>query len=201
MKKRIIHADQNCQFLQDVKELKNRLPINCLFDKGKTACGGTSIAIENDKNTIIAMPYVNVIKNKEVQYPNERCTHKLLGIYEGITEDKIIDYINTNEIKKIAVTYDSLERLISTLLDNSINVFEDYYLLVDEWHILLNSYAFRNKAVKKVLQYSKQFKEVTYMTATPIEKEFILKELKNIPVVEVQWANVTTINVQPIVVN
>jgi hypothetical protein len=177
------------------------LPVNCLFDKGKTACGGTSVAIENDKNTIIAMPYVNVIKNKVSQYPNERCKHELLGIYEGITNDMILDYINTHEIKKILVTYDSLERLITVLLEKDIDVYNDYYLLVDEYHVLFNAYAFRNKAVQKVLNHAKLFKEVTYMTATPIEEEFQLKELKDLPVVEVQWVNVTTIDIKPIVTN
>jgi hypothetical protein len=94
-----------------------------------------------------------------------------------------------------------LERLLTTLLDNGIDVYNDYYLLIDEWHVLFNSYAFRNKAVKKVLEYSRKFKKVTYMTATPIEKEFILKEIKDLPVVEVQWENVITVNVQPIPAN
>ena len=177
------------------------LPVNCLFDKGKTACGGTSVAIENDKNTIIAMPYVNVIKNKVAQYPNDRCKYELLGIYEGITNKDILDYIDTHDIKKILVTYDSLERLISILLGQSIDVYSDYYLLVDEWHILFNSYAFRNKAVKKVLDCSRLFKEVTYMTATPIEEEFILQELKDLPVVEVQWENVISVSIKPIPTN
>ena len=39
------------------------------------------------------------------------------------------------------------------------------------------------------------------MTATPIEDEFILTEIKDLPVVEIQWANVTTVNVQPIPAN
>ncbi|KAA6304121.1 hypothetical protein EZS27_044236, partial [termite gut metagenome] len=80
---------------------------------------------------------------------------------------------------KIAVTYDSLERLITLLLESGIDVYNDYYLLVDEYHILFNSYACRNNAVKKVLKHSQKFKEVTYMTATPIEEEFMLKELKH----------------------
>lgn len=170
MEKRIIHADENCKYLNQIEELKNKLPVNCLFDKGITACGGTTIAIENDKNTIIAMPYVAIIKNKEAQYPNERCKHVLFGIYDGVTDDKILDYIKTHDIKKIAITYDSLERLIRLLLESGIEVYNEYYLLVDEWHILFNSYAFRNKAVKQVLEYSPLFKEVTYMTATPIEE-------------------------------
>jgi hypothetical protein len=198
MVKETIKAPKESNYLSD---FMTELPVNCLFDKGKTACGGTSVAIENDKNTIIAMPYVNVIKNKVAQYPNDRCKNELLGIYEGITNNDILDYINTHEIKKILVTYDSFERLISTLLEKGIDVFNDYYCLIDEWHILFNSYAFRNIAVKKVLNYAKQFKEITYMTATPIEQEFILKELKDLPVVEVQWENVTTIDIKPIVSN
>jgi hypothetical protein len=94
-----------------------------------------------------------------------------------------------------------LERLLTTLLDNGIDVYNDYYLLIDEWHVLFNSYAFRNKAVKKVLEYSRKFNKVTYMTATPIEDEFILTELKDLPVVEVQWSNVATVNILPIVSN
>ena len=201
MEKRIIHADEKCERLSQIKELKNRLPINCLFDKGITGCGGTTIAIENEKNTIIAMPYVNVIKNKVEQYPNDRSNNELLGIYEGISNDDILDYINTHEIKKIAVTYDSLERLISLLLEKGIDVYNDYYLLVDEYHVLFNSYAFRKNAIKRVLKQSRLFKEVTYMTATPIEKQFMLKELKNLPVIEVQWKNVDIVNVKPIITN
>ena len=194
----IITAPKECNYLS---EFMTELPVNCLLDKGKTACGGTSVAIENQINTIIAMPYVNVIKNKVAQYPMERCTNELLGIYEGISNGDILDYINTHEIKKIAVTYDSLERLITLFLGKGIDVYNKYYLLVDEWHILFNSYAFRNRAVKKVLEYSRLFKKVTYMTATPIEKEYILQELKDLPLVVVQWENVVSVSIKPIPTN
>ncbi|KAA6314505.1 hypothetical protein EZS27_034885, partial [termite gut metagenome] len=109
--------------------------------------------------------------------------------------------LKSHEVKKIAVTYDSLERLIKLLLDNNIDVYNDYYLLVDEWHILFNSYVFRSKAVKCVLKYSQEFKEVTYMTATPIEEEFILKEIRHLPIVEVQWEGTVKVNINPIVTN
>lgn len=199
MDRKIIQAEENCNYLN---EFMTELPVNCLFDKGKTGCAGTTIAIENDKNTIIAMPYVNMIKNKEAQYPNKECNKKLFGIYAGVTEDEILDYIKKNQIRKFAVTYDSLEKLITLLHENTdIDVYNDFFLLVDEWHILFNSYAFRNKAVKKLLQQAGEFNEVTYMTATPIEEEFILKELKGLPIVEVQWENVVTVDVKPIITN
>lgn len=192
MEKEIIQAPETANYLAD---FMTELPVNCLFDKGRTGCGGTTIAIENDLDTIIAMPYVNVIKNKEQQHEN------LLGIYQGITEEEITDYLNTHQIKKIAVTYDKLEYLIELLEEQGFNPYNDFNLLVDEWHILFNSYAFRNEAVKKVLWQSRKFSRVTYMTATPIEEEFILEELKDLPVKEVVWCNTVNVNIKPIVTN
>lgn len=176
MNRKIIRPKNSDEYLSD---FMTELPINCLFDKGKTGCGGTTIAIENELDTIIAMPYVNVIKNKTDQHSN------LLGVYQGVTDTEIINFLQKNEIKKIAVTYDKLEYVINLLEKNGYNPYKHFYLLVDEWHILFNSYAFRNEAVKKVLFHSRKFEKVTYMTATPIEDEFILNELKDLPVVEV----------------
>ena len=198
MDKKVIPVDKKYTYLN---QFMTELPTNCLFDKGRTGCAGTTIAIENEKNTIIAMPYVNLIKNKECQYPNEECDKELFGIYEGVTKKEIIDYVNSHEIKKIAVTYDSLDRLIDVLIDLEIDVYNDYFLLVDEYHVLFNSYCFRNEAIKRVLEYSRKFSEVTFMTATPIEKEFQLKELKDLRVVEVKWYNTIPVNITPEVTN
>jgi hypothetical protein len=190
MEKQIIYAKTSDEYLSD---FMTELPVNCLFDKGKTGCGGTTIAIENKLDTIIAMPYVNVIKNKTEQHPN------LLGIYQGVTDAEILDYLQNNEIKKIAVTYDRLESLINLLEQNGYKPYSQFYLLVDEWHILFNSYVFRNEAVKRVLFHSRKFDKVTYMTATPIEEEFILTELKDLPIVEVEWSDTINVNIKPII--
>ncbi len=45
-------------------KLDNKLPENCIFNKGKTGCGATTLAIENRVPTLIAVPTVNLIKNK-----------------------------------------------------------------------------------------------------------------------------------------
>ena len=190
MQREIRTAPEKAHYLS---QFMTELPVNCLFDKGRTGCGGTTIAIENELDTIIAMPYVNLIKNKEAQHEN------LLGIYQGVTEEDILDYFNTHQIYKIAVTYDRLEYLIELLQTYGYRPYNDFYLLVDEWHILFNSYAFRNEAIKKVLFHSRQFAAVTYMTATPIEEEFILEELKDLPIVEMQWKNTVSVNIKPII--
>ena len=39
------------------------IPVNCLFNKKQTGCGATELAIRNSIPTIIAMPYVALVKN------------------------------------------------------------------------------------------------------------------------------------------
>jgi hypothetical protein len=70
-----------------------KLPVNCLFDKTITGCGGTVLALTNEKHTIVAMPYVNLVENKVSQYKG-----KVLGVFHGITECDIQEYIKTHEI-------------------------------------------------------------------------------------------------------
>ena len=47
-----------------------------------------------------------------------------------------------------------------------------------------------------MLPVAKKFKEVTYMTATPVDPEYTLEELKDLPVTEVQWEDKTNLDVE-----
>ena len=193
----IIHNNGN----EYLDEFLTKLPTNCLFDKGKTGCGGTTLAIKNDVNTIIVMPFVNLIKNKLQQ---SKDPDSLLCVFgkqgkgeiQPATNDEIIEYVTTRKKQKILVTYDSFQRLISVIKQTEVNPFEKYFLLIDEWHILFNSYVFRNRAIKGLLETSQHFESVTFMTATPIEDEFLLEEVKHLPVVKVEWDNVTIVTMK-----
>ena len=91
-----IHADPSKKFLSEVfTDLI--LPFGIL-NKGKTGCGGTTVAIESPYNYIIFMPTIELINNKLSQY-NE--LHKktysnkendneisLLGVYGNIAKIK-----------------------------------------------------------------------------------------------------------------
>ena len=79
-----------------------------------------------------------------------------------------------------------------------IDVYNEFFLLVDEWHVLFTSYVFRNLTVKEVLRTAPLFNEVTYMTATPIEEEYIFKEIMHFPVKEVVWPNMKEIRVKEV---
>jgi hypothetical protein len=175
-----IQIPENCKYLSDAM---SDLPYNVIFDKGSVGCGGTTLALSNDENYIIAVPYVSLIQNKTKQ------NQEILGVYATTTEKQIKDYLKFNRACKIMVTYDSLCRILDFIEPS------EYRLLVDEYHLLFTNVIFRSKAVNCVLDNYARFKSYCFMTATLLEKDFILKELKHIPIIEAEWHNVRTVNV------
>ena len=142
------------------------IPANCVLNKGITGCGATTLAIKQPGNTIIAVPFIGLIQNKVHQIGDG-----LLCIYgEGDKSEEIESYIKTHSLIKIMTTYDSLEKVCSTLTEQGFNPYKEAHLIVDEWHILFQAYLFRNNAVRTLLKTAKQFDKVTYISATPIER-------------------------------
>ena len=97
----------------------------------------------------------------------------------GVRDEDIEIYLENTPVPKFLVTYDSLARLT-----NIINP-QDFKLLVDEYHILFTAYSYRSEAAHSVLNNYTKYREYCFMTATPLEPEFILDELKDLDVVEV----------------
>ena len=163
-----------------LSEVINELPKNCLFDKGATGCGGTTLAIESNEDYVICVPFVSLVNNKVSQHKN------LFAVKEGVTKTAITKYINNAEPIKIIVTYDSLHKVVEALGNrvNSVN------LLVDEMHLLFTQYTFRKEAVKSVLDLYKSFGSYCFMTATVIKDKYLLKELKDMPKVVCEWENI-----------
>ena len=52
------------KYLSDVI---SSLPKNCLFNKGAVGAGGTTIALTDKRNTVIAVPFRELIVNKVEQ--------------------------------------------------------------------------------------------------------------------------------------
>lgn len=186
----VINAPAGATYLSD---FLTEIPVNCLFNKKQTGCGATELAIRNSIPTIIAMPYVALVKNKTLY---RKDSIPVLGIYEGITEQDIIDYVRTHSPLKIAVTYDSLPRTIRALEMAGLNPYRDMFLLVDEWHVLFNSYSFRHNAIKNLLAEAAKFDKATYMSATPIEREYVLEELKHLPICEIDWPHLQEVKIR-----
>lgn len=145
-----------------------KLPVNCVLNKGVTGCGATSLAVEQEGNTILAVPFVGLIQNKQMKYKDDLC-----GIFgEGDKTDEVAAYLENNPTYKIAVTYNSLPKLIQTLIALGRNPYHEAFLAVDEWHILCRDYSFRYDAIRGVLDEARRFDKVTYISATPLERKY-----------------------------
>ena len=181
MIKKTFKVDASAKYLSDVI---SSLPSNCLFDKGKVGCGGTTIALKNNIPYVIAVPFRTLISNKVAQYNG-----LVFGVDGNTSKKELETYLEAVGTPKIMVTYDSIGKLAGWI-DAS-----KYNLLVDEFHLLFTQYSFRRDAAQSVLTNYPRFKEFCFMTATVLEDEFILDELKHIDVVVAEWETVREVSV------
>lgn len=170
------------------------LPHNCIFNKVVTGCGATTVALFNSENYVIAVPTKELIVNKtglieagitEITSPNgkRQSVFGLFGSFDYQTKKALKEYAKTEGTKKIMCTYDKVKYL-SDYLDES-----EFRLLVDEYHILLKAYSYRDKAISGVLDKFKNYKSFCFMSATPISAEFTPEILSNIEQIEAKWDN------------
>lgn len=176
----IIKIDNRYRYLSQVI---SELPSHCLIDKGITGCGGTTVELLASRDSIILSPTKNLVLSKE----NE----DYLGVTGDVKNKQIISYINSKrKYKKIIATYDSLSRLMEIIPD-----YENYFLLIDEYHLLFNDYSFRGEAIMFVLNNFRKFNNWAFLTATPLKKEFILEELKDVDQIVYEWESATPVNI------
>lgn len=67
--------------------------------------------------------------------------------------------------------------------------------------MLFNSYKFRNQAARKLLERAKLFSRKTFVSATPIERDYWLNELKELPEYRIEWPHAERITVHTIKCN
>lgn len=164
-----------------LSEVITELPSGTLLNKGVTGCGGTYVELHSPRNSLILVPTIELAKNKDQS--------DFLVVYGRTKNEDVSTYLHSNiPYKKIIGTYDSLQRLLN--IDPSIT---DYFLLVDEYHILFNSYSFRNEPIQFLLNNYKRFKDFCFMTATPLDDDIILEEIKDLPKLNIKWTKAQSI--------
>ena len=88
------------------------LPHNCIFNKVITGCGGTTIAITNSENYVIAVPTKELIVNKigkaEAGESDNKNLFGLFGEFTNSLKSKLKKYLKKDGVKKIICTYDKL---------------------------------------------------------------------------------------------
>lgn len=181
MKQTVITIPAGNQYLKDFISV---LPSHCLINKGVTGCGGTTLELESKRDSIILCPTKNLVTSKS--------SLGYFGVDGNVSKTQIRQYlINTRGYRKIVATYDALEKLMDTVPE-----YQDYFLLIDEYHLLFNDYSFRREPIRYILDNFRKFKDWAFMTATPLKDEFILEELKDVDQITYQWESATTVNIK-----
>ena len=66
------------------------IPTNSIINKTVTGCGATYAEINAPRHSVIIEPNVPVIEGKMKKHP------QILGVFEGVTTEDIIAFLNTN---------------------------------------------------------------------------------------------------------
>lgn len=138
------------------------IPTNCILSKRIPGCGATTLELETPRSSIIVVPNVPVIVCKCRKYQN------LLGVYEKVSIDQIIEYLRTNQLHKIMTTPESFDKVRSACERCSINIYSSFFLLMDECHQLIKDVDYRDNIVMHMADFF-LFHRKALVSATPLE--------------------------------
>ena len=185
MKQTIITVPRNIKFMSDIQEISknydNDLPHNAIIDKQVTGVGGTTIALRNKENYVIAVQTIKLVEGKTESEKG------VFGFHGGVLDIDLRKYL-ANGGNKIMVTYDSVPR-VAEILGKRVS---DFRLLIDEYHRMI-AYMdnFKVKVCLDLLHNTYKFKSVSYLTATPTNLEFLPEPMKNLEYVKFDWLGKT----------
>lgn len=174
-----------------MSEVFTTLPDNSFLCKSVAGVGGTSLAITNSEDYVIAVGSVELIINKSEQHEN------LIPVYSGITVKDLENAINIKRLTKkpikIITTYDSLPRVVD-VLGGSV---KDFKLLVDELQVLLKaSDTFKPVVVTKLFRLVPKFKSVCFMTATPTPRKYFPPEVAELDYIRLVWEGSSVMHIR-----
>lgn len=107
-----------------------KLPTNFIINKVLTGCGATTLAIDQPGDTIIAVPYTALIRNKLSQERNKDRILGLCGCNDNF-KSEISSYLKNSSVVKIMTTYDSLPKVCNSLRELGRTPYE-MFLVIDE---------------------------------------------------------------------
>lgn len=178
----IIHAPEKAMWIDE--SWMPELPIGIL-NKKQTGVGGSTLALTNKLNTILAVPNIELIDNKCAQHNKD--TYNVFGIKGGVTIgdfNKYLDQLGGKPVK-IMVTYDSFHKVEKWCTTD----ITDWSVVIDEYQEVLDSYDYRSIAIDSMLHRLSKYTRVTYLSATPIPFNYVPAILKGVQEYEIKWAN------------
>lgn len=204
-----VYNKEKVEFLSDGSVLINskfaltamsKIPCGYV-DKTSCGCGLTTVALENNNNTIIAMPTVVLVGSKSYQYSTEgkeysdrkMPNHEVLGVFGKIDKDDIDIYvgkcIRNNWPIKIAVTYDSLWK-VEYLLNKCDFVIDEADRILGDAHLKASNKLEIGQltATDKLMEIAYKYRDkVSFISATPTDVKYMDDWIEKLHQVKMRW--------------
>lgn len=162
---------------------------NGRINKKETGIGATSLEISSLRNSIIVFPTRQTAKSKsssDVFYFEVPESKKLSLGREAELESYLL--LKKNKYKKILVVADSLETLITYLLSKNIQVYSEFFLLIDEIDSIQLDSSFRMR-MELCIEYYKKFPIENRAVVSATLLNFSDPELQNEKLTKFNWFN------------
>ena len=186
----IIINGGNARYLSELPEFQDGLP-HGIVNKTKTDVGGTYVAANCRSNYIIVCPFRDLVDSIATDKNNK---YEVFKCYGGVRENQFRKYIKEQMIYKIAVTYDSLDKLLKWMDSNT----DGWKVLIDEYHLILEDMDYRESAIMQMCWNIQKFKHYTFLSATPIDEEYEIDFFKILPHYKVVWPQGIPITIRKI---
>ena len=184
MRHEYVIVPDSIRYLSDFIDV---LPSHKLINKGITGCGGTTLELKAKRNSLLLFPTIELVRSKT--NPEYLPVDGEVDIYA--IRQYVAKRLSNNQFIKIIGTYDSLPKIMQAVPGCT-----EYFLLIDEYHLLFNDYSFRSKAILNILINFRKFDDWAFLTATPLNETFTLKELEDIDQITYQWPQATKVDIK-----
>lgn len=150
---------------QKLADIMPEIESNINLAKKFPGIGATYLEIHSRRPSILIEPNVPVIQGKCAKSDEK---FKLFGVYEGVTVDKIIRYLQEpREHHKLMTTPESFQKIKQAVAQVGIDLYSHFFCLMDESHLLVKDVDYREDIVLPMNDFFR-FKQKALVSATPI---------------------------------
>lgn len=153
---------------QYLTEVLPEIPTNTIFYKKLTGLGATYGELKADRDSIILEPNVPVIKGK-CKDP-KHAKGNLMGVYENVTVDSIVKYLQASKEKhiKLLSTPESFSKIKAAFEEIDRDIYSTCYLLFDECHKIVKDVDYRENITLPFDDFF-MFENKGLVSATPLD--------------------------------
>lgn len=150
---------------QKLSNIMPQIESNINLAKKFPGIGATYLEIHSPRPSILIEPNVPVIQGKCAKSDKD---FKVFGVYEGVTMDKIINYLQEPyKYHKLMTTPESFPKIKQAANNAGIDLYSHFFCLMDESHLLVKDVDYRDNIILPMNDFF-LFKEKALVSATPI---------------------------------